>query len=94
MPNESFPMMSAVMDIAIRALANRTDPLTSRVNAGETLTNLESKQLLHDIFNLASMLKTAGEAIDVAMEERDNQKKEIALMKALLGLSDSEKAGK
>jgi len=94
MTNESAPIMSLIMDIAIRGLAKRTDPLTDRVNKGEILTNLESKQLVHDIFNLASMLKTAAEAVDAAMVQIEDQGKEIAVMKALLGLSDSEKAGK
>ncbi len=94
MSNESFPMMSAIIDIAIAALAKRTDPLTTRVNDGEVLTNLESKQLVHDVFNLASLLKTSAQAIDAAMVEIESQDKEIALMKALLGLTDAEKAGK
>lgn len=94
MPEKSFPMMSAMIDIAIIGLAKRTDPLTTRVNAGEVLTNLESKQLVHDIFNLASLMKTAAQAVDAAMDELDVQAKEIETMKALLGLSDSEKAGK
>lgn len=94
MSNESFPMVTAMIDIAILALAKRTDPLTERVNAGETLTNLESKQLVHDIFSLASLMKTAAQAIDIATAEIESQDREIATMKALLGLADSEKAGK
>lgn len=94
MPNESFPMMTAMIDIAIIALAKRTDPLTERINAGETLTNSETKQLIHDLFNLASIMKTAASAIDTAMDEIEGQGREIATMKALLGLSESEKAGK
>jgi len=94
MTNENFPMVTAMIDIAILALAKRTDPLTIRVNAGETLTTSETKQLLHDIFNLASLLKTSAQAIDTATDELDRQDKEITLMKALLGLSDTEKAGK
>lgn len=94
MLNESFPIMSTMIDLAIRALAKRTDPITARVNAGETITNLEAKQLVHDIFNLASLMKTAAEAVDAAMAEMEAQDKEIETLKALLGLSDSEKAGK
>lgn len=94
MPNESFPLVTAMIDIAILALAKRTDPLTERVNAGETLTVSETKQLLHDIFNLASIMKTAAQAIDTATAEIEDQDREIATMKALLGLSDTEKAGK
>lgn len=94
MSNTSFPMVTAMIDIAILALAKRTDPLTERVNQGEILTNTETKQLIHDIFNLASLLKTSAEAIDTATAEISDQDREIATMKALLGLSDSEKAGK
>lgn len=94
MPNEPFPMLTALIDIAIIALAKRTDPLTERINQGEILTNLESKQLVHDIFNLASLLKTAAQSIDTATAEIIDQDREISVMKALLGLSDSEKAGK
>lgn len=92
MTNTSFPMMTEMINIAIKALAKRTDPLTERVNAGETLSNDETKQLIHDIFNLASIMKTAATAVDAAIAEIEDQDKEIALMKALLGLSDSEKA--
>ncbi len=94
MPNEPSTIMSAMIDIAIIALAKRTDPLTERVNAGEVLTISETKQILHDLFSLASLLKTAAEAIDTAMDEIEDQSREIAVMKALLGLSDTEKAGK
>ena len=94
MSNESFPMVTAMIDIAIGALAKRTDPLVARVNAGETLTNLESKQLCHDIFNLAGLLKTSAQAVDAATAELSAQDREIATMKALLGLSDTENAGK
>jgi hypothetical protein len=92
--NESFPVMTEMINIAIKALAKRTDPLTERVNKGETLTNSETSQLIHDIFNLASILKTAAIAVDAAIEEMETQDKEIALMKTLLGLSESEKAEK
>lgn len=94
MTNSAAPIMTAITDIAIIALAKRTDPLTSRVNAGEVLTSLETKQILHDLFNLASLLKTAAQAVDTAVDEIEKQGREIALMKALLGLSDTEKAGK
>lgn len=94
MTNSPAPIMAAVTDIAIIALSKRTDPLISRINAGEVLTNAESKQVMHDLFNLASLLKTAAQAVDTAVDEIEKQEREIALMKALLGLSDTEKAGK
>lgn len=94
MTNSPAPVMAAVVDIAILALAKRTDPLITRVNEGEILTNLESKQLVHDLYSLASLLKTAAEAVDAAMVDLEAQEKEIALMKVLLGLTDAEKAGK
>jgi hypothetical protein len=86
--------MTEIVIIAIKALAERTDPLITRINQGETLTNQESKQLAFDLYNLANMMKTAAAAVDAATEEIADQDKEIAIMKALLGLSDSEKAGK
>lgn len=94
MTNSPAPVMAAVVDIAILALSKRTDPIISRINEGEILTNLEAKQLAHDLFSLASLLKTAAEAVDAAMVDLEAQEREIALMKALLGLSDAEKAGK
>lgn len=94
MTNSPAPIMAAIVDISIIALSKRTDPLISRVNDGEVLTNSEAKQVMHDLFNLASLLKTAAQAVDAAVGEIETQEKEIAIMKALLGLSDTEKAGK
>lgn len=94
MTDNAFPIMTTMVEIAIASLAKRTDPLIERVNAGEILTNEETKKVLHDLYNLASMMKTAAQAVDAATVEITEQDREIETMKALLGLADTEKAGK
>lgn len=94
MTKNSFPIMTEMVNIAIAALAKRTDPLITRINQGETLSNEESKQLAHDLYNLANMMKTAAAAVDAATAEISDQEAEIKVMKQLLGLSDDAKTGK
>jgi hypothetical protein len=83
--------MSGITNAAILLLAKRTDPLIARVNAGETLTNDESKQVFHDLYNLTSMMQTAAAAIDEATAEIDALDRDNATMKTLLGLSGDAK---
>lgn len=86
--------LSDLIDVSIRALSDRTDPLISRVNDGGTLTNAETKQVLIDLYKLTSIMKTSAVALDEANKEIKTRDIEIALMKVLLGLDDSQKSEK
>jgi len=85
--------LTSLINTAIVALAERTDPLITRVNEGGVLTNAESHQVFHDMFKLTTIMKASATAIEAAQGELAAQDKEIAMMKVLLGLTDSQKAG-
>jgi polyhydroxyalkanoate synthesis regulator phasin len=84
--------VTVIIDSAIRSLSERTDPLITRVNEGGTLTTAETKQILHDLFKLAKVMKASAEAITLASDKIGEQEKEIEILRALLGLGEPKKA--
>lgn len=99
MTNPNSATITNLINAAIVALSQRTDPLITRVNEGGVLTNAESKQVFFDMYKLTTIMKESAVAIGASMDELDRldaeilvKDKEIALMKALLGLDDTEKA--
>lgn len=81
---------SDLVNIALGSLAQRNDPLITRINNGEILTNLESKSLAMDLYNLASIMQVSSTVIDELEHKLVTKNSEIDLMKTLLGLSETE----
>lgn len=93
MTNPISLLANMMVKLALEAVKERTDPLIDKVNAGEGLTHTESHQVLQDIHGLTNVVIESHKLANDLQSRLDEQDKEIATMKALLGLSDSAEEG-
>lgn len=86
--------LTALNQIALIALAQRNDPLITRINAGETLTNAESAQMATDLYKLAEIMKVSGKIIAEYEAELTAKDAAIETMSVLLGLNPEDSTAK